>query len=637
MSFSELYRQKVPAPQDTDQSTLSNYKDIRTTHTDLEWEIDWDRKVFGGNAVVSLEATADKVDEVILDTSFLDVKGVEIAGKAAEWSLDNHIEVMGQALHVKLPKALTKGETVDITVVYSTTPQCTAVGWLNPNQTKSGKYPYLYSQSQAIHGRSMIPCQDTPAIKATYASRVTSTLPVLMSGLRQSPPPEAPLELGKKIEYVYDQPVAIPSYLIAIASGEVLYKAFADIKGRNWRTGVWTEPETMKAAYWEFEEDTAKQVATAEDLTSAYRFGVYDFLILPDSFPYGGMENCCLTFATPTLIAGDRSLVDVIAHEISHSWFGNSIGCASWGHFWLNEGWTTYLERLIIGKLQGEESRQLSFIIGRVGLKESLKGYENEPRFQRLLPDLKKHEDPDDAFSQVPYEKGSNFLLYLERTVGGLEHFLPYMKDYVKTFTNTSITTGQWRDHLFDFFGRQPAGEEYLRKLGQVDFDEWLHGDGLDLCVDVQYDESLAKPCNELAGRWEKALKGTDFSQFTAKDVAHFSSTQKTVFLDKLGEAAGAFTPAAAKALDQAYTLNNQDNAEIKLRFYKIVLKSGPEYAESAAEWVVTKGRMKFCRPIFRLLNEQAPELARNTFTEHAAFYHPIARKMIAKDLGIEL
>ncbi|GMK59104.1 hypothetical protein CspeluHIS016_0701190 [Cutaneotrichosporon spelunceum] len=633
MSFSPLYT--PPSGADRDLATLSNYFEIRTTHIDLVWAIDWTAQTFGGSATLVLEAVSD-VSEVVLDTSYLDVTEVEVGGAKGNWKLDDRIDVMGQALRVQLPNALKKGETTKIKVTYSTTKECTAVGWLNPVQTKSGKYPYLYSQAQAIHGRSMLPCQDTPAIKATYSSRVTSTLPVLMSALRQSPPPDQELELGKSIEYVYDQPVAIPSYLIAIASGEVIYKAFPDMEGRSWRTGVWTEPLTMKEAYWEFEEDTAKQVACAEDLTSAYRFGVYDFLILPDSFPYGGMENCCLTFATPTLLAHDRSLVDVIAHEISHSWFGNSIGCASWSHFWLNEGWTTYLERLIIGKLHGEPARNLSYIIGKVGLIESLKGYKDKPRFQSLICGYKEHEDPDEGYSQVPYEKGSNFLLYLERTVGGLEHFLPYMKDYVKTFTNTSITTEQWREHLFDYFGKQKDGATYLKQLGTVDWDAWLTGTGVKLPVELEYDDSLSKLCLALAARWDKARGDDDLSQFSKKDIADFSSEQVCVFLDKLAEYEP-FRPATVRALDDLYGLNDSHNAEIKLRFYKVALVSGPEYCGSAAKWVETKGRMKFCRPIFRLLNTQDHELAIRTFTAHADFYHPIARKMIAKDLGVEL
>lgn len=424
---------------------------------------------------------------------------------------------MGEGLTVILPKSVSKGavchlffetrllttdmiqkqifQSISVKITYSTTSQCTAVGWLTPQQTKSGKHPYLYSQCQAIHARSMLPCQDTPAVKATYGAKVRSGrgLEVLMSALRKDT-----VDLGDGVtEFIYDQvglpisscllsqmikvadarafgqPVGIPSYLIAIGAGELTYKPFDKLSGRNWNTGCWTEPGNMDAAYWEFHKDTANFVATAEDLASEYKFGVYDVLFLPESFPYGGMENSCLTFATPTIIAGDRSQVDVVAHEISHSWFGNGIGCASWRHFWLNEGWTTYLERLIIRATHGEQARQLSFTVGRRGLVDDLARL--EPRFQRLVAEYKDYEDPDEGYSQVPYEKGANFLYYLEQTVGGLEVFLPYMKNYVKTFEGYAITTEQWRGHLFHYFGSLKNGEEVVRKLGKVDWDEVSH------------------------------------------------------------------------------------------------------------------------------------------------------------------
>ncbi|NXD32286.1 LKHA4 aminopeptidase, partial [Spelaeornis formosus] len=606
-------------------------------HTHLEWTIDWEKQVFHGHAVVSLQAqpSSQGVERVVLDTSFLDIKKIEVDGTEVKWHLGERIGTIGSALSFDLPRKVNPGEEVKVKVTYSTTPQCTAVGWLDPVQTKSGKYPYLYSQSQAIHARSMFPSQDTPAIKSTYSAKVKSILPVLMSGLRQSPPPEQVLEPGTEVEYVYDQPVAIPSYLIAIASGELVYRAFEQLPGKKWRSGVWTEPLMMDKVFWEFSEDTAKFVATAESLTSPYEFGVYDLLVLPESFPYGGMENSCLTFVTPTLVAGDRSEVDVAAHEISHSWFGNGIGCASWSHFWLNEGWTTYCERLLMRELHGEPARQLSFIIGRRGLKLDLVLQKDTPRFQRLVVDYEENEDPDEAYTQVPYEKGSNFLLHLERTVGGLDHFLPYMKDYVRQFNGTSITTEQWRAHLFHFFGNQPDGQEYIRALGKVDWDEWLHGSGDDLCVNMQYDDSLAKPCNELAERWNASREKNAGEGFASSDVADFSSTQKVVFLEKV-ESYHALPADHVAALDKLYGIDKSDNAEIKLRFYQIALKSGPEYAKQAAAWVVNKGRMKYCRPVFRLLHKQAPELAKKTFLEHESFYHPIARKMISKDLGLD-
>ncbi|WWD18897.1 leukotriene A-4 hydrolase/aminopeptidase [Kwoniella shandongensis] len=630
MSFSPEYCQV----RERDLATLSNYLSIVTRHIEIDWTIDWTNKVFGGSASLTLEATeeGESVKEVVLDSSFLDIKDVQIDGKKVQWKLDERIEAMGEALHVTLPKALNKGDHVTITIGYSTTTQCTAVGWLEPNQTKSGKYPYLFSQCQAIHARSLLPCQDTSSVKATYNAKVRSGmgLEVLLSGLRKGVK-----DLGEGVrEFVYEQTNALPSYLIAVAAGELVYRPFDKLDGRDWTTGVWTEPGLIEAAAWEFREDTARFVATAEDLTSAYKFGQYNVLLLPESFPYGGMENPVTTYVTPTLIAGDRSQVDVVAHEISHSWFGNGISSQSSSHFWLNEGFTTYTERLIIGKTHGEPARQLSFIIGRQGLIGDLKRF--EPRFQRLVSEYKEHEDPDDGYGQCAYEKGANLLLHLERTLGGLDVFLPYIKDYVKTFEGYSINTNQWRDHLFDYFGKQEGGAEYVRRLGKVDWDAWLHGAGEDLCVDLQYDDTLAKACYELAAKWDKARDSSDFSAFSSKDLENFSATQKVVFLDKL-ETYETLPHKAVEALDETYGFGKTGSAEIRLRFYEIALKSGPKYAEDAAVWVINKGRMKYCRPVFRLLNEQTPELAKKTFTDHASFYHPIARKMIAKDLGVKV
>ncbi|ORX38697.1 peptidase family M1-domain-containing protein [Kockovaella imperatae] len=632
MSFSTAYAPKNQhsIPQDdNDLSTHANYRDIRTTHVDLDWTIDWKSQLIHGSCTLELEVTAkDGVEHISLDESYLDISAVEVDGQDSKFTLSDRHGVCGRELRIELANMAKAGDQVKVKIQYSTTKDCTTLGWLNPVQTKSGDWPFLYSQSQAIHARSLLPCQDTPAVKATYAAKVKSTLPALMSGIRVSPPSEAKLELGKEIEYVYKQPVAIPSYLIAIASGELAYRECPKQEGKNWKTGIWTEPLMLDAAYEEFNADTPKFVAAAEKFASPYEFGVYDVLFLPNSFPYGGMENSCLTFATPTVLAGDKSAVDLVAHEISHSWFGNGIGCASWSHFWLNEGWTTYLERLLVGDREGEAAR-------RTDLKDGLALLQSEPRFQRLVPSLQQFEDPDDAFSKVPYEKGSNFLLHLERTVGGLDIFLPYLRDYFKTFNHTSITTDQWKEHLFDYFGKQENGSEFQRKLGQVDFDEWIYGSGLDLCVDLQYDQSLAESCEALSQKWDAAREVKETS-FTSHDVESFSTQQKVVFLDKL-DAQPVFPASLISLLDNTYGFGKNDNAEVRLRFYQIALKSGPEYAEDAAKWVVDKGRMKFCRPIFRLLKQQTPELAQKTFMEHKDFYHPIARKMIAKDLGVDL
>ncbi|KAL7415639.1 peptidase family M1-domain-containing protein [Mrakia frigida] len=636
----------VLLPHTPDHATYSNYVSVETTHLHLDWTINWEKQLVGGSVKHEMKVVGEEeggLKEVVLDTRDLEVKRVEVDGKDAKFTISAAHETLGSALHIALPTSYAKGNTFEVLINYSTTADCSALGWLEASQTKGGLHPYLYSQSQAIHARSLIPSQDTPSIKSTYSASVHSTLPVLLSAIRISPSISAPLETGgKTVEYKYEQKVKVPSYLIAIAAGNLVYKEISKQgeNGASWRTGVWSEPEQIEASYWEFKEDQAKFVAAAEKLTGrSYDWGVYDVLVLPPAFPYGGMENTCLTFATPTLLAGDRSLVDVVGHEISHSWFGNLIGCSSWAHFWLNEGFTTYLERLLMQALHSPAERGLSYIIGAKALSDSLEGFEKKgnKRFQRLVIPYHEGEDPDDAFSTVPYDKGSNFLLHLEITMGGLDVFLPYVQSYVKTFAGLSISTDDWKAHLYAYFTKN-GGPEAVKKLDGVQWDAWLNGEGTKLPVDMSqfYDASLADAAYDLAARW--AAAGSDekkLAAFSKEDIASFGTSQKVVFLEKLETSS--ISPLAVAKLDEIYSFTQAGNAETALRFYEIALASGDAYAQQAAVWVQDKGRMKFCRPIFVAINKVAPELAKSTFKEHAGFYHPIARRMIAKDLGVKL
>ncbi|KAF8308712.1 zincin, partial [Clavulina sp. PMI_390] len=458
-------------------------------------------------------------------------------------------------------------------------------------------------------------------------------------------------------------PVPIPSYLIAIASGNLVYRAFPRlVKEKNgpdgapvkWRTGVWSEPELIESSEWEFVEDTNKYVAAAEDLITPYEFGVYDLLVLPPSFPYGGMENCCLTFVTPTLLAGDRSLVDVVGHEVSHSWFGNNVTTADSGHFWLNEGWTTWLERLLAHKLQGPAARDFSYIIGRKGLDEDLRRYGERietRRFQRMVIDYEFGEDPDEAYSQVPYEKGGNFLLYLERLLGGLDVFLPYAQDYVRTFRGKSIRTAEWKAHLYEYFQKH-HGEEKIKLLDSVDWNAWFYGEGLSMPVEPLYDTTLAKEAYALAKKWkdsENVPIGDVQAMFKKEDLDGFLPMQKVVFLERLSDIGGPSLPLShLELLSNLYSLHTTPNIELRHRFYMLVLAAKPSAPDGgAARWVydagqwvadpkMIKGRMKFCRPIFRSMGKVGDgEYAKRVWRENQVYFHPIARRLIDKDLGL--
>ncbi|EIN13273.1 Metalloprotease [Punctularia strigosozonata HHB-11173 SS5] len=640
----------------SDPTSQSNYAAIFSEHIALVWVVDFSQKIISGHATHTLRVKDASVKEVVFDTLDLSVERAEVDSKPADHHLDEPHNVMGSALHVSLPPGvvLTEDGTVEVKIYYRTTNACPALQWLGKEATQGKAFPYLFSQCQPIYARSLAPVQDTPSVKITYSARVASTLPVLMSARRVSPPSDGPPHDGKEIgketvTYVYDQPVPIPSYLLAIASGNVRYRALPKPESKKWTTGIWAEPELIDAAYWEFSEDTARYLAAEEELVLPYRFGVYDLLVLPPSFPYGGMENACLTFLTPTLLTGDRTLVDVVVHEATHSWFGNGVTHAHATHFWLNEGWTNYIERVLQEKLHSPAHRGFSYIIGNKQLEESLKEYKDCPKYQRLVIDFEYGEDPDNAYSSVPYEKGANFILHLERTLGGLDAFLPYVRDYVKTFQGTSITTEQWKDHLYAYWAKQ--GKDKIEALDQIDWNGWLYGEGLQLPVELTYDESLATQAYDLAGKWDAARNlSVSELKFKEEDLRSFDSNQKVVFLSRLREYP-ALPTSHLVHLGKVYKFSTTGNAEIRLRWYQLVLDvpdgaGAPEvakkYAPEAAKWVVgddatgvVKGRMKFCRPVMRAVYKVDAELARNAFVGKKDAFHPIARRMIEKDLGL--
>ncbi|KAF5382881.1 hypothetical protein D9757_007329 [Collybiopsis confluens] len=635
----------------SDPTSQANYEAISTKHISFKWKIDFTDHKIVGSATHDLKVLKDQVSEVIFDTANLEIESVEVAGHSYE--VKPHDPVMGSALHISLPSGLQSGSSIQATIKYQTTKDCRALQWLTKEQTQGKSFSYLFSQCQPIYARDMAPVQDSPSVKITYSAEVTSVLPALMSAIRQSPPSDGPAHDGKvigkdEVTYVYHQPQPIPSYLIAIAAGNVVYRRFpyhVDGKKPNWTTGIWAEPELIEAAYWEFSRDTSRFLEQAESIVVPYRFGVYDLLVLPPSFPYGGMENACLTFLTPTLLAGDRTLVDVIAHELSHSWFGNGVTHANASHFWLNEGWTTWMERLLIQFLHSSADRGFSYIIGYNALQNALEMYTDRPKYQRLVIDFEKGEDPDDAYSEVPYDKGANLILHIERVLGGLDVFLPYVRDYVSTFIGKSITTQQWKEHLYGYY-KQHGGDEKIKALNSINWDAWFHGEGLELPVKMEYDSTLAESAYKLAERWD-ASRSSNVSQLDFKegDLADFSSTQKVVFLERLQS----FEPLPSSHVEHLaslYQVSSTNNAEIRLRFYQFSLadpssEAAHKYAAQAAEWVtggdtgMVVGRMKFCRDVFRLLFKVDKDLAVSSFLKTKNAFHPIARKLIEKDLKL--
>ncbi|CAB4380433.1 unnamed protein product [Rhizophagus irregularis] len=607
-----------------DPSTSSNVKEVQTTHLELNLKVDFEHKILDGTVTLSLVALADNINKVILDTRNLEVKSVSQDGKELKFNFGDKTDCFGTSLFIDLgDQYLTTGTKIDLKIAYNTTKQSTAVQWLEPSQTVGKKYPYLFTQCQAIHARSLLPCQDSPCIKLTYSANIQVSRPLraLMSAIGIG---EEDIGDDSKV-YKFEQKVKIPSYLIALAVGNLKGKEIGP------RSTVWTEPEVLEDAAWEFEA-TEKFIATGEQLLTPYEWGKYDLLVLPASFPYGGMENPCLTFVTPTLLAKDRSLVDVVAHEISHSWMGNLVTTANWEHFWLNEGWTVFIERKIMGRLHGEKQSEFDAIIGWRALEEDIKLFGEDNPLTALQPVL-KDVDPDDCFSSVPYEKGFNFLYHIQKVVGGPEFFEPYMKAHVKEFAGKSITTDEWKNFLYSFMEKN-FGSEKKDTLDTIDWKGWLNSPGMPP-VKNEFDQTLAKACNELAKRWNSANSKGQFEEFSTSDIENFTSEQKIVFLERILEYQPLSHPAII-AMDKVYKFTTVHNSELRFRWQKICLLAEYEpIFPHVVKFVTEQGRMKFVRPLYRLLNntKNGSSLAKKTFIENRSFYHPIAAAMIEKDI----
>ncbi|PWN31448.1 uncharacterized protein FA14DRAFT_128098 [Meira miltonrushii] len=607
--------------------THANLTDFRPGHIDIDWTVDWDKKVLTGTVKHSIKIIKDGIDKIVLDTSFLDIKSIAILQpdgkqKDAKFELGKRDGTLGSPLNIELGERKNKGDEVEIVIDYSTTEKCTALGWLAKEQTESGSMPFLYSQAQAIHARAMIPCVDSPSHKITYTSKVKSKYPVLMSALADGSIHEDGLGV-----YRFRQPIGIPSYLIAIVGGNLVFRELAP------RVGVWAEPTMIDRAEWEFKEDANRFLIAAEQTISPYSWTRYDCVVLPPSFPYGGMENANLTTLTPTLISGDRSQTDVLLHELGHSWSGNLTSCANWSSFWLNEGINVWIERLLLSVVHGPESgpaiRELHYIIGRKAFEDAVDQFSSVTRFQRLVPVFEKGEDPDDAFSSIPYEKGSLFILYLERLVGGLDNFLPFIRSYFKAFYDRSISTQEWKQHLFDFYA---GNEEITKKLNTVKWDEWFNGEGKQLPAEVNFEGALAQQAYKLANRWLDVINGKSTKEdFSPKDISGWDPNQIVLFLSEVRANKDVTVPAqVASRIDELYGFGKDKNTEIRFNFYVVALQDKQsKYTQEAAAWVSKQGRMKYCRPLFRSLFKVDPTLARETFIKNKSFYHPIAAAMI--------
>ncbi len=538
-----------------------------------------------------------------LDTRDLTIDRVTDGdGRPLEFTLHPAEPILGARLAIALP-----AETAAVRIRYRTSPEASALQWLEPAQTLGGQHPFLFSQCQAIHARSVVPLQDTPRLRIRYTAELT--VPRALTAVM------AAAHLGRvaggeddvAIER-WQMPQPIPPYLIAFAVGDL---AAHDLSPR---CRVWAEPAQLEAAAYEFAQ-IEEMIAAAEALFGPYEWDRFDILTMPPSFPYGGMENPRLTFITPTVIAGDRSLVSVLAHELAHSWTGNLVTSASAEHFWLNEGFTVYAERRIMEAREGVEIAALDAALGRRELERALERFADRPELTRLETAL-AGVDPDDAYSLVPYEKGYFFLCALEGWVGR-EAFDEWLRGYLTMFRFGAITTADFTAH---FEWRLPG------ILAAADADAWLHGPGLPASARPPHSDRQGAILAIAA-----AVPPADDAGWAPIEAAAetWSPTEWQLFLDALPRPIVAST---TRALDARFALTARTNHDVLVTWLALALEAGdPAVLPRVEEVLTTVGRLKYLRPLYTAL-AAAPStraLAASIFARARPGYHPISRQLV--------
>ena len=581
-----------------DEHSYAEPDKVRTGDLALDLAVDFDSRTISGTATYTLDWLDKDAARLQLDTRDLDIRKAEGLNPEGQWTelkfaLADKDPILGSKLTIEAPE-----HPSQVRVTYSTSPEASGLQWLAPSMTEGGKQPFMFSQSQQIHARSWVPLQDTPQIRFTYSAHVTAPKDAMVLMSADNDP--AAVRDG---DYSFKMPQKIPSYLLAIAAGDLVFKP---VDGRS---GVWAEPAMIDKATAEF-EDTGKMIDTAESLYGPYRWGRYDLLVLPPSFPYGGMENPRLTFATPTVIVGDKSLVSLVAHELAHSWSGNLVTFATDKDSWLNEGTTTYVQGRITEALYGKDMADMENVIDRDELKQEYKTL--NPELQRLSLKPGTLADPDDQSSSTVYAKGAWFLQFLERRFGR-EVFDPWLKGYFDHFAFQSITTDQFRDYL-----KAELLDKHPGVVTMEEVDQWLYEPGIPAGA-PQVESGRFSTVNAARIAWQ----GSD--KLPTAVITDAWGTQEWVhFLEGMPDT---LKPEQLAQLDEAYHFTGTPNGEIAMRWYPLAERSGYAPArEEMGKFLERVGRRKLILPIYNALVATPDGLAfaEQVFAKAKPGTHPI-------------
>jgi leukotriene-A4 hydrolase len=550
----------------------------RTRSVDLALRVDFPKRLIHGE--VALHFAQPAAGDLDLDTRDLAIAEVSsLAGAPLRWELGRPEPILGARLRIALP-----AQSAGVRIRYRTAPEATALQWLEPAQTQGGK-PFLYSQAQPIHARSLAPLQDTPAIRITVGGArftVPAGLRTLMAAAAVGRE-----QRGEEATDAFRMPQPIPPYLLAFAVGDLARREVSS------RCAVWAEHAVADAAAAEF-AGVEQMLRAAESLFGPYDWDRYDVLVMPPSFPYGGMENPRLTFVTPSVIAGDRSLVNVIAHELAHAWTGNLVTNSNANHFWLNEGFTVYAERRILEALEGRDFAELHARSGLHDLEVALERFAARPELTRLRNDL-QGVDPDEAYSAVPYEKGYLLLRRLEE-VAGRAAWDDFLRRYLSAFRFQSIDTQQF----LDFLEANLPG--LAARAGALDF---IDGPGLP-----------AGARRPTSARLEQLRSGEREPENPTELLVALQSAPAE--------------PQRLREMDARWGLSQRRSLELRQNFVLLQLRAGmPEGVEAARRVLLETGRMRYLRPLYTELVQRDPAAARRIYQEGRSGYHNIARSMV--------
>jgi leukotriene-A4 hydrolase len=583
-----------------DPHSFARPAEAKVTHLSLDVSVDFAKKQIAGTAALDFEN--HNASRLVLDTRDLTIRSVRLDdGSNATWRLGAVKATLGAPLEIDI-KPTTKRVSVD----YASSPEAGALQWLDPVLTAGKQSPFLLSQSQSILARTWVPIQDTPSVRFTYDAtvRVPRDLMALMSA-------ENPTQKNADGIYRFRMPQPIPAYLLAIAVGDLTYKPLGPI------SGVYAEPAVIDRAVDEF-VDLPKMIQGIEESYGPYRWGRYDLLVLPPSFPFGGMENPRLSFLTPTILAGDRSLVSVVTHELAHSWSGNLVTNATWNDFWLNEGFTTYIEHRMAEKLYGRDYAEMTWGLSRDHFAREIG--EVEPKYQSLKVDL-SNVDPDEFSNELPYNKGSHFLRLIEQTVGR-EAFDAYLRSYFDRFAFKPMTTEIFlADIRANLFSKFPGAEE---KIG---LQEWIYAPGMPANTPVANSDTFAR----IERQADAFIAG---GSATAIDASKWSTYEYIHFVQRLPATLGA---ARMAELDQHLKLSNRGNYEILQWWLEKAIQNDYRAADPAIErFLTSQGRRKFLMAIYKALvtTPHGKELALSIYEKARPSYHPVSQATIDEIVG---